>query len=188
MSHFARLTLIIVTALGLLSHSTVWAANAENDRSRIYVFGEIVADLEIGRERFATFSSELIDCSSGGLRCISGNILKVSVPARCSDIELDTYGSGEEQTAVLRKLSATPQDTFFRRRLIGNPSRPYIVYGYTPQMGITFVVYDPTRQSDLVSLAESGELLEMVSREPAYQNMQMDLITYSQLFPCEGEF
>lgn len=188
MPHRPRLRLLVAAALGALCHLVASPAIAENGRSRIYVFGGIVADLELGWERFATFSSGLSDCSTERFRCISGNIIKVSVPRQCSDLELDAYGSGEERTVLLHRLSNTSQATFFRERLIGNPARPYVVYGYTPQRGITFVVYDPTRRMNLVSSAESGELLGLVSRDPAYRNMRMDLITFSQLFPCEGQF
>lgn len=181
----------IAAALTLLYHSIAHAALTEHERSRVYVFGDIVVDAELGMERFGPFSSQSVDCSTERFQCISGNILKVSVPRRCSDVELDAYGSGQERMVVLHRASTPSQASWLRERLIGNPDRPYIVYGYTPQLGIQFVVYDVTRQMNLISLAQSGELLELSSgrsTNPAYRNLRRELITYSQLFPCQGQF
>ena len=45
-----------------------------------------------------------------------------------------------------------------QRLMMGDAALPFIVYEYTPRAGIIGAWFDPTGRTDLVALAQSGEL------------------------------
>jgi len=172
-----------VQAPSLTQHSKV---------TGVYVFDQLVIDLNKDIERFGPAADKISRCSDEKYFCLSSRILHLSLPRTCRAAADSVYGSGGNMTAVLdRHVHWRGSPAFSSDILLGNSLNKNIVYGYRPETGIGYIIYDPSNTLDLVDLAKRGDLVDKVQRwqdagDNVYSHIRRDLITLDQLGRCDA--
>lgn len=169
MRGFIILAALPVLALGCSGNPTRMSEFPEV----AYAFGDLVLDPAKGLEQSAGRRSAIRDCSTATLHCVDGDVFRIAIPKDCSDLSARSWSVGSVRTEVVATETEplTPHRSGSGERLLlGDPSRPSILYEYDRELGVISVYFDEENRTEFVTMARSGELdryrRETMTRRP----------------------
>lgn len=144
-------------------------AGLADDRG-VHVFGDLLLDYRLKLEVGGYRDESLVDCSTSVMFCSRGDMATFVVPRSCEAAKAakpgDVWRAGELRTVVLgrRDVPLSPHDIPGPRLLLGSADRPYAVYEYAYDRGITAMYADLAKRQDLVVVARGavGEKINTV--------------------------
>jgi hypothetical protein len=141
-------------------------ARAANDWSPrgVFAFGGVVFDFERKAFRADFEQGPLVDCSTADVYCARSSLLALALPKACGRMDDGVWAIGDVHTRVLWK--GPPPGGGDPRiappvYLLGDETRPNIVYRYTERMGVRAIYYDRQNQMRLTDMAKADGLKDL---------------------------
>jgi hypothetical protein len=199
----ARLSRWATSALVLACLVTA-QAGAERVASRpdwssrgVFVFGAIVFDFRYELEVLGPLAHPLKNCSDTRHYCAQAEIVSISLPRDCADAAQIRVGRawqvGTVRTEVLSsyKVPDHPREFHSKGRgikfMLGSAARPYVVYEYEPELGVTLIFYDIAQKANLVSMAQRGDLRRVMEQSGMnVEHFEFDRLTLDAFGACSA--
>lgn len=145
-------------------------SHAAERETRFALLPHIFIDLHRGLEtnRGSDRAGVIKDCGSETWNCLTGTTFNIMWRKECGPYEkgqswsVDTRDGEPVKFEVLHELSSGYVHSPRSRWLVSSTYDPDVVYIFTDGIGLTGLVQDPLRRSDLASRLESAEKREEV--------------------------
>ena len=128
---------------------------------RHFSFSGITFDLDYRNWGYGSQFESLVDCTNNEYYCLSSFTFSVVVPRYCPELRAGRWSLGDVHTElVLRQVGPLPihggrsGTTLY----LGSPDRPYRLFVYDPNLGLSGLYWDPNHEIDFIAMAREGRL------------------------------